>query len=740
MKYLPPYDSSDCAPTCLRMIAKFYGKDISSYYLRKITHLGKQGVSIANLGKAAEKIGFRVLIAELSIKYLIDNAPLPCVLFWDKNHFVVLHKIKKSKFFFFSKNDYNFYIADPGVGKVKLTKNQFLTYWSSGQSKGYAMFLEPTVDFYNFEEERASDGVPKLRNSLEFLITYFNRYRRNYLQVILAMLLTALVSLLFPFFTQSIVDEGINKENISFITLVLIFQLGLFITNILTDVVKSNLLLHIGARINISILADFLLKLMKLPISFYDSKISGDIIQRINDHKRIEDFITSTLLTSFFSIVNILVFTFILLSYNKDVFLIFIAGSLCSMLWTFLFLNWRKSLDYRRFRESANSNEKYFETINNISEIKLNNLEKLKQLELQEIQVRLFKINISGLTLEQSQRIGSSFFDEIKNIIITFVSAYAVIKGEMTLGMMLAISYIVGQLNSPIKQLIGLTNVIQSTKIGIDRMNEVYAEKNEEPDFSTNREVIDENFASALDLAKVYFKYGGDESPIVLKNISLSIPKGKITAIVGSSGSGKTTLLKLLLKFYNPIEGKIKLSNYNLETLSSQWWRSKCGTVMQEGHIFSDTIKHNIVMSDEFSNNENLINAAEIANILDFIQDLPLGFETKIGDSGIGLSSGQKQRILIARAVYKDPDFLFFDEATSSLDASNEKKIMDNLNSFFKAKTVVIIAHRLSTVKNADQIVVLEKGEIKEIGTHRELVLKEGYYYNLISNQLELAE
>ncbi len=745
MEYLNPLDSTDCGPTCLRMIANHYGREYSSNFLRKINYLNRQGVSIYNLGKAAEQIGFKAIVGELSLKYLTEKAALPCILYWDKSHFVVLHHIKKCKKLFSKETIYEFHLADPGTGKIKLDEATFTKYWLGDMKKGFGLFLEPTTVFYSYQSDEDKPQKTTLKSAYQFLATYFSRYKQNYFQVVVSMALAAFISLLFPFLTQSIVDVGIAQKDIDFIKLVLFFQLALFLSNTFSDIIRSHLLLHISARINISILSDFLTKLMKLPMSFFDSKMSGDLVQRINDHQRIEQFITSSLLTTAFSVINLVVFTVVLLNYNFTIFAVFIVGSLCSVVWTLLFMRWRKSLDYKRFRALSSTNEKLYEMVNQMPEIKLNGFEKYKQWEWQEIQVRLFKLDISHLTLEQYQRIGSDFFDQLKNITITFFSAYSVIRGEITFGMMLAISYIVGQLNVPIHQLISFFNVFQTTKIGIERMNEVYGEEDEEKGESITQLSQPKNSFEGIELHNVSFRYGGSSSEKVLKNIDLQIPKGKTTAIVGSSGSGKSTLIKLLLKFYQPSEGQIMLNGFQLEKLSTNWWREQCGSVMQEGHIFSDTIKRNVIMSDEVGDSERLVQAVDMANISDFILELPLHFETQIGDAGIGISTGQKQRILIARAIYKNPDYLFFDEATSSLDAKNERIIVENLNEFTNGgsagrKTVIVVAHRLSTVKNADQIVVLEKGEVMEVGTHKELVHKKGHYFNLISNQLELGE
>jgi len=739
MKYLAPHDQVDCGPTCLRMIANHYGKQYSSRFLQKISYINRQGVSLSALGHAAEEIGFKALVGELSINYLKNKAALPCIIFWDKGHFVVLYKIKKRQRLFSKEKKYTFYIADPGRGKVRLDEDTFKQYWLSNRTKGYGLFLEPTARFYTYE--KGQEEKTTVKNAVSFLSTYFTRYRQNYLQVFISILIAGFISLLFPFLTQSIIDYGVMQQDINFVLLILFAQLALFFASTITEVVRSHLLLHIGARINISILSDFLLKLMRLPISFFDSKVAGDLMERVNDHKRIESFITSSLLTTFFSLINLVVYSFVLGSYSINILLIFFVGSFLSVGWTLLFMRWRRGLDYQRFRDLADTNERLYEVVNGMPEIKLNSFEEYKKWELEELQIKLYKLSLSGLKLEQYQGIGSEFFNKIKNIFIIFIAAYGVIQGNITLGMMLAISYIIGQLNVPLSQIINLINTTQTTKIGIERMNEVYAEEDEEDKTKIipTPGLASKNAAKGIELKNLSFQYAGPESEMVLKNLNLVIPEGKITAIVGSSGSGKTTLLKLLLKFYPPTKGGIELNGLDLDKISAKWWREQCGTVMQEGYIFSDSIKRNISMGDDIQDPDRIIQAVETANIGDFIGGLPLHFETTIGSSGIGISTGQKQRILIARAVYKNPSYLFFDEATSALDARNERVIMENLNRFFEDKTVVIVAHRLSTVKNADQIIVLEEGRIVETGTHYDLVAKEGFYFNLIKNQLELG-
>lgn len=735
MRYFIPHDSIDCGPACLKMIADHYGRNFSFQFLRRICNINRLGVSLYNLEKAAIQLGFKTVTAQLSLNYLVEKAELPCILFWDTNHFVVLYKVSRGK-------KRNFFLMDPGQGKIMLDEQTFSKYWLNNDAyRGFALFLHPTTDFRTVQETAdPSQQESSKKSGFAFLSRYFLRFKGNYLQVFFAMGVTAMTSFLFPFLTQSIVDSGVRLKDINFVVLILFFQLFLFITSTVADVVRSHLLLHISSRINISILSDFLGKMMNLPMKFFESKMPGDLVQRIQDHGLIEEFITSTLLTSIFTVINLVVYSYILFFYSSTIFLVFIIGSILSLSWTMIFLRWRKALNYLRFQELSNTNDKLFEMANYMPEIKINRFEKYKKWEWEGIRVKLFRLETSKLSLEQYQRIGSDFFDQIRTIIVLFLSVYGVIKGDLSLGMMLAISYIIGQLNSPIRDIIRLINTFQTASIGLERMNEVYSQKDE-----VGGSIVDENSEQpdtfkGIEFKDLSFSYAGSSADKVLKEVNIKLPRGKVTAIVGTSGSGKTTILKLLLRFYEPDSGEILLNGQNLASYSIDWWRDQCGVVMQEGHIFSDTIRRNIVMGDDSIDNIKLVNAVGLANIEDFILELPLHFETKVGDSGLGMSTGQKQRLLIARAVYKNPSYLFLDEATSSLDAENERVIMENFVKFSGGKTVVIIAHRLSTVKNADQIVVMEKGRVVEVGNHVELISRKGSYFNLVKNQLELSE
>ncbi|HCY81801.1 MAG TPA: ABC transporter ATP-binding protein [Xanthomarina gelatinilytica] len=729
MKSFPIYkqrDHKDCGPTCLKIIAKHYSKVLNIQQLRALSETTRVGSSLLGLSEASEKLGFRSLGVKIDLKKLLE-APLPCILHWNKNHYVVLYKIKKEVF----------YISDPGHGLLKYSKEEFLKHWIGNNAtdqteEGIALLLEPTPKFYNsdFDTEKQEFGF-------KFLSRYIFKYKQFLWQLVIGLIAASLLQLIFPFLTQSIVDVGIKNQDIHFIYLILFAQLALFVGRTAIEVIRSWILLHLSTRINISLVSDFFIKLMNLPIAFFDSKMTGDILQRINDHKRIEHILTTSSLNVLFSMVNLIVFSLVLAYYNMKLFLIFLVGSILYFLWIAVFLKKRKDLDYKRFSQVSQEQSKVIELINGMQEIKLHNAEKQKRWGWEFLQARLFKVSIEGLALEQYQSVGSGFINELKNILITFLSAKLVIDGDITLGMMLAISYIVGQLNSPISQLINFIREVQDAKISLDRLSEIHNKEDEEPaDIDFVKDVDEEADISVSNLS---FRYTGSDQ-MVLKELDVTIPANKVTAIVGVSGSGKTTLMKLLLKFYEPNEGQIKLGNYNLENVSQKIWRSQSGVVMQEGYIFNDTIANNIAVGEDYVDKQKLAHAVDVANIKEYIEMLPLSYNTKIGMEGVGLSTGQKQRLLIARAVYKNPNFLFFDEATSALDANNEKVIMEKLDAFFEDKTVVVIAHRLSTVKNAHQIVVLDKGKIVEVGNHNELIKHKGDYYNLVKNQLELGK
>ncbi len=727
--FFPSYrqpDSMDCGPTCLQIISKYYGKSFSLARLREMSYTNREGSSLSHLAGAAEELGFRTLGVKISLNQLINEAPLPAVIHWDQNHFVVAYKLKKDKV----------YISDPGIGLVSYTNQEFLEHWIGGEAKestkeGVVLLLEPTPDFYTSKDDPRADS-----KSFEFLFPYIKPYKSYLLQVIIGLLAGSLLSLVFPFLTQSVVDIGIRNLDIHFVYLVLMAQLFLFFGSIGLSIIRSWLLMNMSARINISLVADFFIKLMRLPISFFDSKMTGDIMQRISDHHRIESLLTSSSLSVLFSMLNLIVFGGILIFYDITIFLVFLAGSIFYVVWVVFFLKRRAVLDYKRFGLQAENQSKIIELISGMQEIKLANAERQKRWGWEYIQARIFRNRIKSLVLNQTQSTGAQVINELKNILISFLTASLVIHGDITLGMMLAVSYIIGQLNGPVMDLVDFIHSLQDARLSLVRLSEIHSREDEESKDSTR--IFDVPEGADLKLEQVSFQYGGPDSHWVLRNLKMNIPGKKITAIVGGSGSGKTTLLKLLLKFYNPQRGEIELGNFTLKNVAQASWRERCGVVMQEGFIFSDTIANNIAVGVEDIDKKRLIEAAEIANIREYIEELPLAYNTKIGADGIGISGGQKQRLLIARAVYKNPEYLFFDEATSALDARNERIIMDNLNRWFKGKTVVVIAHRLSTVRNADQIVVLDSGRTIEQGTHDELIALEGQYYNLVKNQLEL--
>lgn len=724
-------DSKDCGPTCLKIIAKHFGKVLDIQTLRELSETTREGSNLLLLSEAAEKIGFRTLGVRLSVDKLRE-APIPCILFWNNCHYVVLYKIKKD----------TFYTSDPAHGLLEYNLEDFLNGWignnsETSTSEGIALLVEPTPKFYKSEFDTSAS------NSFGFklLFRYFLRYKQFIGQLLIGLVAASILQLIFPFLTQSIVDIGIQNHDIQFIYIVLLAQLLLFIGRTALELIRSWILLHLSTRINISLISDFFIKLMSLPISFFDVRMTGDIMQRINDHNRIERILTTSSLSVLFSFFNLIIMGGVLAYYSIKIFAVFAAGSILYFVWVILFLKKREALDYKRFSQVSQEQSKVIELINGMQEIKLHNAEKQKRWGWEYIQARLFRLSIKGLILEQFQNIGSNFINELKNIIIIFLAAKLVINGEITLGMMMAMTSIVGSLNGPIIQLINFIREAQDAKISLARLAEIH---DKEDELQHDNDKIHE-FPHGADIVidNLSFKYPSSDI-MVFENLNLRIQVNKVTAIVGSSGSGKTTLMKILLKFYEPQKGTIILdkpngANISLSSISQKTWRKHIGSVMQEGYIFNDSVANNVAVGVDNVDKERLLYAAKVSNLQVVVDNMPLAYNTKIGSEGIGMSTGQKQRLLIARAVYKNPEILFFDEATSALDAKNEKEIVEKLDNFYKGKTVVVIAHRLSTVMNADEIVVLEKGKIVEQGTHTELVSLKGNYYELIKNQLQLS-
>ena len=713
--YYPQHDAMDCGPTCLRMVAAFYGKRYSLEGLREKSFITREGVSMLGISEAAEKIGFRSICVQVGYEKL-QEAPLPCIIHWNQQHFVVVYKL----------NDKHVWVADPGAGKLKYTKEEFCNCWLSSRKNeedtGVALLLEPTPEFYTIEDE----GDEVNRKGFSFLYSYLRPYRGLVGQLLLGLLLGSMIQLMLPFLTQSVVDFGINNQNLGFIYLVLIAQLMLSFSSSAVDFIRGWILLHLGTRINIALISDFLIKLMKMPISYFDSKMTGDILQRINDHKRIQDFLTGSSLSVIFSVFNIIIFGIVLLVYSGMIFLIFMGGSALYVAYVWLFMKKRAELDHKRFAQQSANQSTVVQLVNGMQEIKLSACEQQKRWEWERIQAKLFKVNIKSLALRQYQDSGAVLINQSKNLLITALVASLVVKGEMTLGMMLSVQYIIGQLNSPVNELIAFARDMQDARLSMDRLSEVRDKPDEEdPTRELLREIPE---GKEIRLQNLNFKYDPLSEYPTLDDINLVIPPGMQTAIVGMSGSGKTTLVKLLLGFYPPASGDIFIGDTPLGSYSIREWRKRCGVVMQDGFIFSDSIAGNIAPGVEHIDKKRLRHAAEVAHI----------HNTKIGQEGHGLSQGQKQRILIARAVYKDPEFIFFDEATNALDANNERTIMNNLQTFFKGRTSVVVAHRLSTVRNAEQIIVIEQGRIAETGTHEALIALEGRYYKLVKNQLEL--
>lgn len=718
-------DAMDCGPACLKMVAGFYKINYSLELLRKKCYITREGVSFLGLSEAADSLGFRTIGVKIPFKLLNENVPLPCIVHWRQKHFIVVYKIKDDKI----------WAADPAIGFVKYTREEFIRNWGTtitdGEPSGLVLIIEPSPALFDLKEEHVKT------NGFRFLFKYFHLYRKYLGQLILGLLLGSCIQLLIPFLTQSIIDIGLNNNDIGFIYLILFAQLALVIGRTTVEFIRGWLLLHIGARVNVAIISGFLQKLMSLPVAFFDTKLTGDILQRIEDNNRIEEFLTSASLSILFSFFNLIVFGIVLAIFSTKILLLFLAGSGLYIIWVSLFMKSRARLDHQRFKQMSISGTKLINIINGMQEIKLTQSELSQRWDWEKLQASLFGLKVKNLSLVQYQSAGATFINEVTNLAITIVAATSVLKGSMTLGMMLAVQFIIGQLNVPVSQIISFFRISQDAKMSLDRLAEIHEMDNEEPNPEMKVRKLPEK--KDIYINNLSYQYEGPRSPFALKDIDLFIEENKVTAIVGTSGSGKTTLLKMLLGFYHPVTGEILIGDTRLSNLSLKLWRGKVGAVMQDGFLFPESIAANIAPGSDEIDEEKLVKAVEIANIKVFIESLPLGYNTKIGVNGHGLSEGQKQRLLIARVVYKDPDIIIFDEATNSLDANNEKVIVENLAEFFKGKTVIVVAHRLSTVRNADNIIVLDSGRIVETGTHQTLIDARRAYYNLVKNQLELG-
>lgn len=710
-------DSKDCGPACIKIVAKYFGGFYSLQYLRDKCGITREGITLYDLSTACEQIGLKTFPVKIDWEQ-IRRVTLPCIIQWENNHFIVVYKINKS----------NVWVSDPAKGLLTYTKEEFIRGWLINREKWAVLLIEKSIDF----KKKNDNDVQDRKKTFHSFLNYFKPYKSSFLAVFIVMLIVTILQAILPFISKSVIDVGIQTNDVSFINLVLIGNIIIIISILLSNLVRDWILLHVTSRVNISLISDYLIKLMKLPIQFFENKIAGDILQRANDHDRIRSFLMNNSLNFIFSIITFLVFGIILFIYNPVLFLIYLIGSAFFLTWVLVFMSFRKKLDWQYFDLNSQNQSYWVETIETIQDIKINNYDKFKRWKWEAIQAKIFNVNQKVLTIDNAQNLGAQFLNQLTNLSITFYCANAVINGKITFGVMISTQFIIGMLNGPIMQFVSFIQGAQSAKISFLRLNEIHQIQDEDA-FNHNTIFPEEK---SLFLKNVTFQYSINAAP-VLKNINLVIPQGKVTAIVGDSGSGKTTLLKLILRLYKPSFGEISIGMMNIENINLRSWREKCGAVMQDGKIFNDTIYNNIILEDENVDIARFRKAVKTANIESEIESLPMGYQTIMGEQGRGLSGGQKQRILIARALYKNPDYLFFDEATNALDAVNEQKIVSALDEVFKEKTVIVVAHRLSTIKKADQIVVMKHGMIVEIGNHEQLVEKEnGYYSQLIGAQL----
>lgn len=729
--HYPQQESVDCGPSCLRMIAKYYGKVYSAEMLRKRCFISREGVSLLGISDAAESIGIRTVGVQISFEQLANDALLPCILHWNQNHFVVCYEIDKHKHN--GRLSYKIHISDPATQRISLSREEFEKCWISSRNSqnevGVVLMLEPGPNFGKIEDDYRTSS-----KGLSYFIKYLLPFKSLSIQLAFGLIAGCIIQFIFPFLSQAMVDKGINGKNLNLITLILIAQLSLFLAQLLIGYCRDWIMLHINTRIDINLISDFLTKIMNMPLHFFDTKRTGDIMQRIGDHSRIKSFLLGNSMNIIFSLFNFLVFMSILAYYNTTILGIFMIGNTFYLIWILSFMRYRRELDIKRFYQSSLEQNRLIQMIQGMQDIKLNNCETQKRWEWERIQMHLFNISLKGLKIGQIQKSGSVLFTQTTNIIISFIAAKSVVDGTMTLGMMISLTYIIGQISAPIGEFISFAKSLQDAKISLERLNEIQAQDDEEKDIQSKLSVLPNDHS--IHISNLSYSYSGANRDYALSNINIDIPTHKVTAIVGESGCGKTTLLKIIQGFYLPNKGYVKIGDVNLNLINPHLWRKSTGSVMQESFIFSDTIANNIALSSGEIDIQRMINAAKIANISDFISSLPLGYNTRIGMEGNGISAGQRQRILLARAIYKNPEFLFFDEATNALDATNEHIIMENLKQCYEGKTVIISAHRLSTVRDADLIIVLHQGKVVERGTHFQLLKAHGYYYNLVQNQI----
>jgi len=717
-------DTMDCGPACLKIILKHFGKYYSLQILRDLCGITKEGVSLLDLSYGAEKTGLHTLAIKSSIVDLHKKVPMPCIIHWKNSHFIVVYKTSKTRV----------YVSDPAKGLLSYAYQEFVDGWyKDGEDQGVILAVEPMANFMQRDLEEKTER----KKTFENVLGYFTPYKKSLMTILGVMLIATILQAFLPFISKAVIDVGIQTRDVDFINIVLIANIVIIVSVTLSSAIRDWLLLHIAARINIALISDYLIKLMQLPVTFFENKMIGDILQRAQDHERIRSFILNNSLSVIFSSFTFIIFSIILLVFNQLIFYIFLAGSILYITWVLSFQHIRRKLDWEYFELISKNQSYWVETITCIQDIKINNYEKQKRWKWENIQAKLYHVNLRVLNINNAQNLGAQFIQSVSNLSITFFCAKAVINGEITFGVMISTQFIIGMLNGPLSQFISFIISAQYAKISFLRINEIHQLKDEEDSLTTNCLSVPKH--KSLTIKNLTFQYTPN-APIVLRNIYLTIPEGKITAIVGGSGSGKSTLLKILLRLYNPSYGDVMIGNLNISNISLREWRDCCGVVMQDGKIFNDTILTNIVLGDENIDYERLKDAVRIAHIAEEIEQMPQAYQTKIGEEGRGLSGGQKQRLLIARALYKNPSYLFLDEATNSLDAINEHKIIKALDQAFISRTVVVIAHRLSTIMNAHQIVVMNNGMIVEIGNHEELMNKKGHYYELASKQLGVVE